>query len=245
LQWYNADLHIHSVLSPCGDLEMSPTNLMKEARSKSIDIISITDHNSFANSPAYAEAAHDFGINYIYGAEIQSSEEIHILAFFASWESANKFDLKLHSALLPVKNDPDFFGDQVVIDREGNILRYENTALINSTAWSFEQVFDEVEQSGGFAYPAHIDATSYSVISQLGFIPRDRKFIAVGITANCDTKKLVQNYPELKKLTLIRSSDAHYLKDIGSGITRFFLKKPELQEIVLACRNYEDREILT
>jgi len=46
MKTYRADLHIHSVLSPCGDLDMSPVNIVEEASRKGLDIIGITDHNT-------------------------------------------------------------------------------------------------------------------------------------------------------------------------------------------------------
>ena len=47
---FKADLHIHSVLSPCGDLEMSPSAIIAEAKSKGLNIIGISDHNSTRNA---------------------------------------------------------------------------------------------------------------------------------------------------------------------------------------------------
>lgn len=46
MKWYKADLHIHSVLSPCGSLDMSPKNIVQSALDKELEIIAITDHNS-------------------------------------------------------------------------------------------------------------------------------------------------------------------------------------------------------
>ncbi|RMD59308.1 MAG: PHP domain-containing protein, partial [Nitrospirae bacterium] len=45
-----ADLHVHTCLSPCADIDMSPLRIIEKAKSKSIDIIGITDHNSSENA---------------------------------------------------------------------------------------------------------------------------------------------------------------------------------------------------
>ena len=46
LTGFKADLHIHTVLSPCGDLEMSPTAIVDRALSRGLDMIAISDHNT-------------------------------------------------------------------------------------------------------------------------------------------------------------------------------------------------------
>lgn len=38
------DPHIHSVLSPCGDLEMSLRNIVACANNRGVDMIAIADH---------------------------------------------------------------------------------------------------------------------------------------------------------------------------------------------------------
>jgi len=243
LRLYKTDLHLHSVLSPCGDLEMSPKAVMKKASEMGIEIIAVTDHNSMANSCVYQRSAVQFGIHYIYGVEIQTAEEIHVIALFDNWEIARKFNKELFNSLLPIKNDPEYFGDQIVIDDEENIVRIINKALLNSSIWTFETVLKKIEAYGGFGFPAHVDAYTNSVISQLGFIPQNSKIIAVGITAHCDVEGLLKKYPYLKDYALIRNSDAHYLADIGSGTTDFYLEEPSLSEIILACKNEKKRKI--
>ena len=43
------DLHIHSTLSPCASLEMSPAAIVRRARELALDVIAVTDHNSVDN----------------------------------------------------------------------------------------------------------------------------------------------------------------------------------------------------
>lgn len=243
MKWYRADLHIHSVLSPCGGLEMSPQRVMSSAKEKQLDLIAITDHNSMANCSVYAKAAQEFELNFLYGVEVQTAEEIHVIALFDDPECALKFDRDLYNSLLPVDNDPDFFGDQVVVDSDENIVRFEKIALINSSTWSFDETINKVQEAGGFSYPAHIDAVTYSAIAQLGFIPIDLEIDAVGITAHAKPQVVRQNFPQLQSYSLIQNSDAHYLKDIGSGYTEFYLEKPTVAELKLACKNKNGRKI--
>ncbi len=244
MKWYNADLHIHSVLSPCGDLEMSPNSVMQMCLQKNLDIIAITDHNSMANCLAYKKVAFRYGITLLYGIEVQTSEEAHLIVLFDEWEQADGFNQELYASLLPLMNDPDYFGDQVVVNNEEEIVRFEEKALINSSVWSLDEMIDKINSYGGFYFPAHEDAATYSIIAQLGFLPEYIDFPAVGITAKCNLEKLFTNYPYLKKYTLLRNSDAHYLKDIASGYSRFFISEPTVKEIALACQNMGERKIL-
>ncbi|MFH1297620.1 MAG: PHP domain-containing protein, partial [Bacteroidota bacterium] len=62
---FKADLHIHTCLSPCADLEMSPRNIVTEAKKKGLDIIGICDHNSAENFPAVEKSAIKEGIKVI------------------------------------------------------------------------------------------------------------------------------------------------------------------------------------
>lgn len=243
MRWYKADLHIHSVLSPCGSLEMSPQNVMKTAHEKGLDIIAITDHNSCANSRVYAETAAEFGLAYIYGIEVQTAEEIHVVALFDNADNACRFGQEVYDSLLPIDNDPDFFGDQVVIDSNDNIKEFLPKALINSSVWSLEETLERIISFEGFYFPAHVDVTSYSLLGQLGFIPSHTAINTVGVTANCDLIQLTEQYPFLQNMSFVRNSDAHYLKDIGSGYSEFYLQEPTLQEIIMACNKQNYRKI--
>lgn len=243
MRWYKADLHVHSVLSPCGGLEMGPHAVMLEAKKKNIDILAITDHNSAGNLSVYSNIADKYNIKFIPGIEVQTSEEIHAIVLFNDLSDAEKFSKQLYKTLDPLENDPEYFGDQVLVDEAENISGYESRALINSSDWSFNDLILKTEQTNGFIFPAHVDAESYSIIGQLGFIPDDDRIIALGITAKCNIDELYSKFPKLTKYTLIRNSDAHYLKDIGSGFSEFFLEEPKLNEIILACKKVENRKI--
>ena len=77
-----ADLHIHTVLSPCGDLEMSPENILHFAQVQGLNMIGITDHNSTRQAPIIRDYGKTKGIFVLTGAEICSKEEVHALSGF-------------------------------------------------------------------------------------------------------------------------------------------------------------------
>ncbi len=215
---------------------MSAHNVARQAVENGLSIIAITDHNSMANCPVYQKIAESHGLNFFWGVEVQTIEEIHVIVIFDNTKLAREFDSELYESLLPLKNNPDFFGDQVVIDEDENIIRFEEKALINSSRWSLQNLVERLKSLDCFFFPAHIDAETYSIIGQLGFIPGDIEFPALGITAGCNLPGFLENHPDLKNSIFIRNSDAHYLKDIGSGYTDFYIEKATLKEIRFACQ---------
>ncbi len=228
---WKCDLHIHSVLSPCASLEMSPRAVIQRALEEKLDIIAITDHNTMSNSAVFHRAAADAGIVCLFGVEIQTMEEIHVVGLFDDEEKAMQFDRELYQALPPIPNDPEYFGDQVVIDIDENIVRCEEKALLNSVEWDMDTTLQMIDQYGGYGFPAHVNAATYSLISQLGFIPTNPLITALGITANCDEEAFLSNYPAARDYPRLRNSDAHYLRDIDSGFTILEMDAPTIAEI--------------
>lgn len=222
---------------------MSPEALVSELKSLGVDWFAITDHNSMANCPAYEAVAKKNGLAFSWGLEIQSLEEIHILAYFDDREKAQAFDALLYKSLFPLDNDPDFFGDQVIIDENENILRLEPRALINSSVWDLATVVEQVQAFDGLAIPAHIDASVNSVFSQLGFMPDYPVFEVLGITAGLNLQDFLQKHPELMQKAFIRASDAHYLSDLGKGSCIMNVNEPKISEILLSARRVDGRYI--
>lgn len=238
-----ADLHIHSVLSPCGGLEMSPSALVSRLAELEIEWFSITDHNTMANCPAYEVAATRAGMAFTWGVEIQTMEEIHLLAYFDDRDRAQAFDAELYQSLLPIMNDPDFFGDQVIIDENENILRVEPRALINSSMWDLATATEQVQAFGGVAVPAHVDASVNSIISQLGFLPAYPNFPILGITAGLNLEMYLATHPEMVDKAFLRSSDAHYLTDLRHGICKLYIEHAGAKELLLAAMHADGRYI--
>ena len=67
---FRADMHIHSVLSPCGDIEMSPSAIVAKAKEKGLDIIGLTDHNSTLNADVTRRLGEKAGLHVLMGAEV-------------------------------------------------------------------------------------------------------------------------------------------------------------------------------
>ncbi|MBN1642992.1 MAG: PHP domain-containing protein [Anaerolineae bacterium] len=165
------DLHIHTVLSACAAVEMIPPLIVRRALELGLDVIAITDHNSAANAGAVIEAARGTGLTVLPGMEVQTREEVHMLCLYDTLEQADAWASRVADALPDARNREEFFGAQYVVDASGAHLYTEERLLATSTAMSVEQVASGVEALGGLCLAAHVDRPSFSILSNLGFIP--------------------------------------------------------------------------
>ncbi len=208
------DFHLHSCLSPCGDNEMTPYNLVNMAKILGFDIIALTDHNSTKNCRAAISAAEKAGITVVPGMELCTSEEIHVVCLFPSVEKAENFGAYIYENIPKIKNKPQIFGDQLVMDGEDGILENEELLLTTASFISIDAVPELVNRFGGVCFPAHIDRSSYSIISALGTFGEDLNVKAFELTPDADEKEYLEKYPATKGKLIFRNSDAHYLENM-------------------------------
>lgn len=207
------DFHIHSCLSPCGDGDMTPNNIINMALLAGLEAIALTDHNSCRNCPAVMEVARGTGLTVLPGMELCCAEEAHVVCLFPSLEAALAFQATVTPTLPPVQNRPEVFGEQLILDGGDRILGQEKLLLTTASSISVDNVAALVRSHGGTAFPAHIDRPSYSVPSALGDIP-PVGFPAAEITAMADQEEILRLYPEIRGKVLLCNSDAHYLHQI-------------------------------
>ncbi len=182
----SVDMHIHSVLSPCGDIDMTPNNIINMAYIKNLDVISITDHNTMLNVDAAIKIAEKRGIIVVPGIEVTTREEVHVLCYFESLEYGMGFQKIIYEGLPNIKNKEEIFGEQLILDDNDKLKGTLDKLLINSTKYTIDQVYELVKKFNGVMIPAHIDKKSYSILSVLGFIPENLKIETVEITKKCD-----------------------------------------------------------
>lgn len=225
------DLHIHTALSPCGDNQMSPMNIINMALLKGLNIIAITDHNSVKNCLPCLEAAKGKDILVIPGMEIQTKEEVHLLCLFKNIEAALKFGHSIDGLIPDVPNKPDFFGEQLVFDIDGNVVGRENRLLISSANINIDKVICMVTALDGIVIPAHIDKKNYSIISNLGFLPINIDISTVELSKNCNKQQYINKNKYLEKYNIITNSDAHYLGDISEPLNYMDILNKDIEEV--------------
>jgi PHP family Zn ribbon phosphoesterase len=241
---YRADLHIHTVLSPCGDLEMSPVNIVERAAQMGLDIIAITDHNHTAHNRLTREIGKEKGIYVVYGAEVNTREEVHCLAFFDTDIQLEAFQQYLEVQLPVMAHDPALFGEQVIVDREELILKEITHSLYPGLRHGITEVASKVHDLGGLFVPAHVDRQMNGLYSQLGFFPPELQADAVEISRKTKRSEICEIHRELNKFQLLQSSDAHFLADIGRCISRLEMAECSFSELSKALKGQDGRRVL-
>jgi len=231
-------LHIHTCLSPCADLEMSPRNIVSEAKRKGLQVIGICDHNSAENVPAVEKNAAREGIAVIGGMEVTSKEEVHILALFGSEERLFSFQEIVHENLHGT-NDEKLYGEQVIVNEEEEVIGFSNKLLIGATDITLERLVDLIHGLDGLAIAAHVDREGFGIIGQLGFIPEGLPLDALELADPSKRDCIPQRVP----LPFITSSDAHKLEDVGRRSTTFSMKAASTAEIRLCLSGVEGRSL--
>jgi len=215
-----ADLHIHSCLSPCGDNDMTPGNILGMAVVKGLEIVAISDHNAARNLPAAEKIAEAYGLLLVPAIEITTSEEVHMLGYFPDVQTAVDFGAMLKAHLPPGKNKPSFFGEQLVMNEDDEVIDHEDALLIGATDLSLEECAAKVRAVGGVPVPAHINRGSNGLLVNLGMMPPSPTFTTVEVWRHlpCPMEPMENKH-------VLHSSDAHYLEDIQEP--EFSLRLPE------------------
>ncbi len=233
-----ADLHIHTCLSPCGDLDMTPKAIVENSLEKGLDLIAVCDHNSAENAEATIRMGLKKGLKVLPGLEVCSREEVHSLAIFESADQALKMQEIVYSHLKGT-NRPEFFGDQVVANEFDEVEGFNDHLLIGASGLGLLEVIDNVHKLGGISIASHVDRPSFSVMSQLGFIPKDLPLDGIEISQ-------ITKFEEISAMTdlpVMTFSDAHFIKDIGRVHTEFYVETASLGEIKMALKGESGRKI--
>jgi hypothetical protein len=240
---FRADLHIHTVLSPCADLEMTPKKIVESARKAGLDIVGITDHNSTKNAVVVKKYAESFGLYVLMGAEVTTKEEVHCLTFFEEEQKLIAFQKYLDANIIRIPNREGHFGYQPVIDADENVLEMIPYFLPAALKTGISEVQQKVYELDGIFIPAHVTRPMNGLFAQLGFIPPGLKFDALGITAKSTAASIRKEYGLGKNISLVYNSDAHFPEQIGRNYTVFHLKEKSFSEIRMALHKKQKRSL--
>jgi len=231
------DLHIHSILSPCGEEEMTPNNIVNMALIKELDFIAVTDHNSAKNLPAIIAVAKELaketasGLCILPGIEVTTKEEAHILAYLPTLEAAMALDAIIYRHLPDINNEKELFGPQIIMDENDQVIGEVDKLLISATDIGVDQLWQIVTDLGGVLVPAHIDRKSYSIIASLGFIPLELDIKTCEVSKKESFEQVLKDFRFFKTYQFIHGSDAHQLEDIAER--EYFLNLPDMRRQTL------------
>ena len=227
---YYYDLHLHSCLSPCGDMDMTPNNITGMAALLGLQIIALTDHNTSLNCEATIAAGKRNGVVVVPGMELTTSEDIHAVCLFPSLEKALDWSAYVDAHRIKVRNRPDIYGRQVIMNELDEEIGEVEHLLLPATEISIMNAYRTVKDFGGICYPAHIDRDSLSILSVLGEIDESCGFVTAELADKGRLAQLRLLHPILDTINIVTSSDAHYLENMRDAENRI-----ELEELSAEC----------
>ena len=243
LRRLRADLHIHTCLSPCGELGLSPRTVVARAREAGLDLIAVTDHNTTENAGAVIEAAAGTGLAVLPGIELTTSEEVHLLGLFEAGADLGAFQAEVYRNLPDLPAKMKFVDDQVLVDAEDYVTGFCPRCLFGATGYSVREAVGLIHRHGGLVIACHIDRDSFSLISQLGFIPPGLGLEAVEVSPRMNAADARSAFGPLESLAIVRFSDAHKPEEIGTAATEFLVDGPGLGEIRKALAGEDGRKV--
>lgn len=238
-----ADFHVHTLLSPCAEVEMTPHHIVLRAAEFGIGAVAVTDHNASANAAAAVAAGERCGVKVFPGMEVECLEEAHIVALFDSLEQLAAWQQIVDMKMSGLKNDPEKLGAQFVVDDDDNFIREEERMLHGPLQMNAAQVVETVAGLGGITVAAHVDRPSYSIIGQLGFIAPDMGFTAAEISDSGWKRGAPASLQRLAGyLPWLTDSDAHNIIDFVRGPKNLLtVEKLTIGELKLALASRSGR----
>lgn len=232
LKKFSCDFHVHTCLSPCADITMTPVAVAETLTEKGIDWIAITDHNTAGNVRAFAKALALRGIRTIPGIEVHTAEDVHLLAYFPDAEAAEDYSDWLYDRIPAISIDPEKFGYQLYVNENDEFIGMEEKWLGQPANVKIQEAVEEILKRGGIFAFAHAER-KMGILYQLGFIPPMSDPLLVEIVF----KKTIQGLPSNVAINCLHSSDAHSLNMLKPSIvvecerrTFFFFKKSLLTD---------------
>lgn len=242
LRIFRCDLHVHTCLSPCAELDMYPQALIDSVIAAKVDLIAVTDHNASENVPHVLAAARGKPVTVLPGMEVATREEVHTLALLDTLEALAELQAYVYAHLRGA-NREEIFGCQAIVNAQNEVEGFNDHLLIGAADIGLPDLIDRIHRLGGLAVASHIDRDSFSVLSQLGFIGPDTPFDALEVTPQLGIHGGRARFPELARFPFLTASDAHLRRDIGRGATDFLLCAPTVTELKLAFAEQEGRRV--
>lgn len=197
---------------------MTVNNIAGMAALKGLQIIALTDHNSCKNCSAFFEACKRNGLIPVAGMELTTAEEIHLVCLFETLTEAEKFDEAFQPYRLKMRNKPEIFGNQLILNADDEIIGNEEYLLPPASMLSLEDAYRFAKEYGAYCYPAHVDRPANGILGILGALPEEPQFDVVEYSANASVEELEEQNPSLKGKRIVKDSDAHYLWDISEAV---------------------------
>ena len=223
---------------------MSPRAIVERAREAGLDLIAVTDHNTTENAAAAIAAAAGSALTVLPGIELTTAEEVHLLGLFEPGTDLGPFQDEVYRNLPDLPEKKKFVEDQVLVDADDYVTGFCPRCLFGATRFDVQEAVDLIHAHGGLAIACHVDRDSFSILSQLGFIPAGLGLEAVEVSARLSPGEALRAFAGATDgRPVVRFSDAHKPEEIGTAVTEFVVEAPTLAEIRRALTGREGREV--
>ena len=155
------DLHIHTVLSSCGDVLQTPNNILNMCMLKGLNMIAICDHNTGKQYQTIDKIKDSYDFLVIYGIEITTHEGFHLLAYFEKYEELMKLDKIIDDSLDKSILPPD---DQIITDEYDLELEKIPYFLNQKIPLSFNELIKIIRELKGIIIPAHVNKKKSGIL---------------------------------------------------------------------------------
>jgi predicted metal-dependent phosphoesterase TrpH len=191
---------------------------------KGLDIISVCDHNSCLNLPAAVALSRDLPIKVLPGMELETAEEVHCLCYFKNLDTAMDFGDFVAKNIPITPINKKIYGSQDIYGERDEKTGEIGWLLSRATNISIGDAEKKVHKMGGLFIPAHFDKSSYSVSSNLGFLPPNVKVDGIEVFKSENLSKIYELNGFLKPpvgVPVFYNSDAHSLGQINERVNYF------------------------
>ncbi len=209
---------------------MSPRTMAAKAAALGLEMMGISDHNSALDAPAFAASCARNAVIPLFGMEINTAEEVHLLTVFPSPRSALAFGAGLRTSLPSFPWDPGALGDQPIVDADELILGEEELWLGSALDRGLDELARSAAECGALVIPAHVDRPMNSIHSQLGFLP-EGPWDAVESMGICPSFLS-------RGRTVVSGSDAHVPEHIGRRPSQAELPEALVMELRASLRSW-------
>jgi len=223
---------------------MTPPAVLERALELGYDALAVTDHNTAGNAAAFMDKGREKGIVVIPGMELQTREDIHLVCLFDRLEQALDLQETVY-VTLPSFAGGAGWGNQDLVDREGNRTGRLERPLLAGTGLPVEKAVDEVHRRGGLCIAAHLNRQAFSLWGHLGRIPPGLALDGGELAPHLPCSPLLLKELQERRLTCVVSSDAHYLADMTCPRCFAFMAECTVQELKKALQGEGGRYIRT
>ncbi len=217
------DLHIHTVLSPCGSELNTPNNIVNMASLQELNLIAITDHNAVEQCKAIEILSEYFDFNVIYGIEV-SVEDFHVVVYFLNELYATKFREELQKYFISREQKNRFLSQQVLnVNDELVETVIQDLMSIDITYNEFIKI---ARICKGLVVLAHIDRKNKSALEKYSL--DEIEFDGLEFSRYADEDFINQFKDNYK---YIINSDAHEILDVGENQQEILLKDNTIEAL--------------